>query len=441
MSAPEGPDDPGDRGRQVAAAVTGAGVAAAGIAAAVLLPGDFLARGAGRLAIALLGASAGVLAWCLRRAWAAAVRARRDAGTTVAEARGVRRVERLLAQLPDAVVAVDPRGVVCVANTAAGELLGVRPEHVGRPLAEAMPAPSLRELLAPVLAGTAEHGTRDMTDLVPEAVIHVRVSRVQADEDGLLVLICASDATRLRRLERLRHDFVANVSHELRTPITAIKGFVETMLDRRLYRGSNGKRFLRIAGAQAERLDALVEDLLSLSRIEQGEHDGIDATAQPLAPIVTRAVDACRSRLGGGRARIGIAGVDGMRVRANAPLLERALANLLDNALLYGGDRASVRISARSEDGAGSEDGAESGDGARSEGGVRIEVTDDGPGIAGEHLDRVFERFYRVERDSSIPGSGLGLAIVKHIVQAHGGRVSVMSEAGSGTTFTLQIPP
>ena len=150
-----------------------------------------------------------------------------------------------------------------------------------------------------------------MTDLVPEAVIHIRVSRVQADEDGLLVLICASDATRLRRLERLRHDFVANVSHELRTPITAIKGFVETMLDRRLYRGSNGKRFLRIAGAQAERLDALVEDLLSLSRIEQGEHDGIDATAQPLAPIVTRAVDACRSRLGGRRARIGIAGVDG----------------------------------------------------------------------------------------------------------------------------------
>ncbi|MDE0223431.1 MAG: PAS domain-containing protein, partial [Spirochaetaceae bacterium] len=109
-----------------AAPVTGAGVAAAAIAAAVLLPADFLARGAGRLAIALLGASAGVLAWCLRRAWAAAVRARRDARTTVAEARGVRRVERLLAQLPDAVVAVDPRGVVCVANTAAGELLGVR---------------------------------------------------------------------------------------------------------------------------------------------------------------------------------------------------------------------------------------------------------------------------------------------------------------------------
>ena len=433
MSGPAGRVDPGDHGRPVAAAVTGTAVAAVGIAAALLLPAELLGRWAGRLSIALLGASGGVLAWCLARARMAAIQARRDVRTTVTETRDVRRVERLLAQLPDAVVAVDPRGVVCVANTAAGELLGVRPEHVGRPLAEALPAPSLRELLAPVLAGTSEHATGDMADLVPQAVIHIRVSRVP-DGDGRLVLLCATDATRMHRLERLRHDFVANVSHELRTPITAIKGFVETMLDRRLYRGSNGKRFLRIAGAQAERLHALVEDLLSLSRIEQGEHDGIDATVQPIAPIVTRAIGACRSRLGDRRARIDTAGLDGARVCANAPLLERALVNLLDNALLYGGDMASVRISVRSEDGAGSEDGAQS------IGGVRIDVTDDGPGIADEHLDRVFERFYRVERDSSIPGSGLGLAIVKHVVQAHGGHVSVISEVGAGTTFSLHIP-
>lgn len=412
----------------VAAAAGAVAVAAAGIAVALLLPEDLLGRWAGRLSIALLGASLGVMAWCLARARTAAVSARRDAGATIADVRNARRVERLLAELPDAVVAVDPGGVISVANRSAAGLLGVRPEHVGRPFAEALSAPSLRAILAPVLAGASEHAAGDLADLVPDAVIHIRVSRVP-DGDGRLVLLCATDATRMHRLERLRHDFVANVSHELRTPITAIKGFVETMLDRRLYRGSNGKRFLRIAGAQAERLHALVEDLLSLSRIEQGEHDGIDASAQLLAPIVTRAIDACRSRLDERRARIDTAGVDGVRVRANAPLLERALANLLDNALLYGGDRASVRISARGEDGAGSE------------GGVRIDVTDDGPGIGDEHLDRVFERFYRVERDSSIPGSGLGLAIVKHIVQAHGGHVSVMSEVGSGTTFTLQLPP
>lgn len=429
MSGRAAPGDPGVHAVSVASVAGAVAVGAMGIAVALLLPAELLGRWAGRLLIALPGAAAGVLTWCLSRARAAAIRARRDAVTTVTDARNARRVERLLAQLPDAVVALDPGGNICVANASAAGLLGVRPEHVGRPFAEALSAPSLRAILAPVLAGTTDHETGDLADLLPDAVIHARVSRVP-DGDGWLVLLCATDATRMRRLERLRHDFVANVSHELRTPITAIKGFVETMLDRRLYLGSNGKRFLRIAGAQAERLHALVEDLLSLSRIEQGEHDGIDATEQSLSPIVTRAIDACRSRLDVHRARIiDITGVDGVRVRANAPLLERALVNLLDNALLYGRDRASVHVSARSAEG------------ARSVGGLRIDVTDDGPGIAAEHLDRVFERFYRVERDSRIHGSGLGLAIVKHIVQAHGGRVSVMSEVGSGTTVTLEIPP
>lgn len=404
------------------ARAAGVAVAALGIAAAALLPAEALGPGVARLALALLGAAAGALAWSLRRARMAAARAQQDAGATAAAARNARRVERLLAQLPDAVVAVDPRGVIRIANAAAAGLLGVRPEQVGRPFAEALPAPSLRAVLAPVLEGAADHGGGDLADLMPDAVIQVRVSRVRGDGDGGMILLCAADATRLRRLERLRHDFVANVSHELRTPITAIKGFVETMLDRRLYRGSNGKRFLRIASAQAARLHALVEDLLSLSRIEQDDPGGIDAAAQPLAPIVMRAIDACRERFGARRVRVDTAGVDGVRVRANAPLLERALVNLLENALLHGGKGCAVRVSARSE------------------GGLRIDVADDGPGIAAEHLGRLFERFYRVDRDARIPGSGLGLAIVKHVAQAHGGRVNVSSEIGSGSTFTLHLP-
>lgn len=412
------------RSRRVPLTVTvGAAAAAAGVAVALLLPAELLAGGAGRLSIALLGAAAGVLAWRLGGARTAAAHARRDAGRTAAAARDARRAELLLAGLPDAVVAVDPRGVVRCANAAAGSLLGVRAEHVGRPYAESLSAPSLRAILTPVLDGAADHGGGDLADVTPGAVIQVRVRRVSGgDGDGWLALLCAADATRLRRLERLRHDFVANVSHELRTPITAIKGFVETMLDRRLYRGANGKRFLRITGAQAERLRALVEDLLSLSRIEQSDAGGIDAAPQPLAPIVRRAIDACQVRFGARRVRVDAAGVDGVRVRANAPLLERALVNLLENALLYGGDGVAVRVSARSGDGA------------------RIDVADDGPGIPDEHLSRLFERFYRVDRDARVPGSGLGLAIVKHVAQAHGGAVSVASEVGSGSTFTLRLP-
>ena len=413
------------RTRALAASVAGGAVAAAGFAGALLLPDQALAGWIGRLWIAALGAAAGGLAWWLARSRRAAVPAgdptpgsRRRA----AEASTGRQVERLLSQLPDAVVAVDTNGAIRIANASAARLLGVRPEHVGRRYAEVLTAPSLQRLLAPIVAGNLERGAADLADVVPDAVIHVRVSRVQEEGDGWLALLCAADATRLRQLEQLRREFVANVSHELRTPITAIKGFVETMLDQRLYRGSDGKRFLRITRAQAERLHALVEDLLSLSRIEQGEHDGIDATAEPLAPIVMRAIDSCRSRAAKRSVRIDTDGLDGLRVRANAPLLERALVNLLDNALLYGREGGAVHVSARNDDG------------------VRIEVTDDGPGIAAEHLDRLFERFYRVERDSSTPGSGLGLAIVKHIVQAHGGRVGVESELRTGTTFTLRFP-
>ena len=408
--------------KPVGAVIGGVAVTAAGVSLALLLPDDLLDLGVDRLSIALLGVSFGALIWCLSRMRKAIGMAYQDTNVSVAEVRNAHQVKQLLAQLPDAIVAVDQSGIICVANASAARLLGVLPDHVGSRFTEALATQSLRAVMAPVLAGTSDSGFGDLIDLAPDSVIHVRVNRVQADGDGWLVLICATDATRLRHLERLRHDFVANVSHELRTPITAIMGFVETMLDRHLYRDSDGKRFLHIASAHAERLHALVEDLVSLSRIEQGEHNGIDTTVQPLAPIVTRSIEACQSLFNKRNVRVEVSQADSVRVRANAPLLERALVNLIENAFLYGGDAVSVGVSVQIKQG------------------LLIIVADDGPGIPVDHLDRIFERFYRIERDSRIPGSGLGLAIVKHIVQAHGGCVSVSSEVGSGTTFTVQIP-
>jgi two-component system phosphate regulon sensor histidine kinase PhoR len=234
------------------------------------------------------------------------------------------------------------------------------------------------------------------------------------------------DVTRLRRLENLRRDFVANVSHELKTPITSIKGFIETLQDGALNNEGDARRFLEIMARQADRLNAIIEDLLHLSRVEEeAAQQDIELKEQPLRESLQAALHGCQHKAGARQIPLKLKCETGLCARINAPLLEQAVVNLLDNAIKYSAPGSPVEVEAGQE-----------------KDGIAIRVRDGGCGIAAEHLPRLFERFYRVDkaRSRQMGGTGLGLAIVKHIAQAHGGRVAVTSRPGEGSVFSLHLP-
>jgi len=239
-------------------------------------------------------------------------------------------------------------------------------------------------------------------------------------------LVVLNDATQLRRLENIRRDFVSNVSHELKTPITSIKGFVETLRDGALEHREHAERFLGIIARHAERLHAIIEDLLALSRLEQGDESyDIPRSETALTDVMQAAILDCAAKAEAQRVTVVPTCAAALRATVNAPLLEQAIVNLLENAITYSNPDSCVWVSARQDDAM-----------------LVIDVRDQGVGIPHDHLDRIFERFYRVDKARSRErgGTGLGLAIVKHIAQVHGGQVSVTSTVGQGSTFTLRIP-
>ena len=241
---------------------------------------------------------------------------------------------------------------------------------------------------------------------------------------GVVVL---NDVTRLRRLESARSEFAANVSHELRTPITSIIGYVETLQDGALESPEDAARFIAIIARQAQRLNALIEDLLALSRIERGgETGGIELTTAPLHEVLRDSLAECAARANENDIRLElIEEHEDLQAAMNAALLQQALVNLIDNAVAHSDAGGVVRVSAR-----------------RDRGNLVIEVADEGCGIAKEHLPRLFERFYRVDEDRARRkgGTGLGLAIVKHVIRVHDGQVTVDSELGHGSTFRITLP-
>ncbi|MDH5458684.1 MAG: ATP-binding protein, partial [Nitrospinota bacterium] len=235
-----------------------------------------------------------------------------------------------------------------------------------------------------------------------------------------------NDVTRLKRLENMRRDFVANVSHELKTPITSIKGFVETLLGGALDNPDDSKRFLEIVAGQADRLNAIIDDLLSLSQLEQdSEKAEIVIENRELKPVLEMAIQACAPKASEKTVHVDLNCLENITARINPQLFEQAVINLVDNAIKYSLPSTQVQVEV-------SVDNIE----------LTVSVSDEGRGIEKEHFPRLFERFYRVDSDRSreMGGTGLGLAIVKHIAQVHGGSVSVDSSVGKGSIFRIHLP-
>jgi two-component system phosphate regulon sensor histidine kinase PhoR len=336
--------------------------------------------------------------------------------------------EAILESMREGVLALDTQERVITVNRAAEALLGVvAMQAKGHLLQEVVRNVTLQRVVAAAMH-SPEPATADIVLRSAEERFLQATATALRDAQGqdIGVLVVLNDVTQLRHLENIRRDFVSNVSHELKTPITSIKGFVETLRDGALDHREHAERFLGIVARHAERLHAIIEDLLALSRLEQSDESyDIPRSETTLTDILQAAILDCAAKAEAQHVTVVSSCAAELRATVNAPLLEQAVVNLLENAITYSNPGGSVWVSARQHDNM-----------------LVIDVRDQGVGIPHDHLDRIFERFYRVDKARSRErgGTGLGLAIVKHIAQVHGGQVSVMSTMGQGSTFTLHLP-
>ena len=347
-----------------------------------------------------------------------------------ASERGDDPLRAMVAGLPDPVIALDRDGRVVALNEPARALAPALRQ--GEPVTLALRMPELTEAIDRACTRgeqqRVEYSERVPLDRWFEAVA-MPVKRVPDERAPDLVLLTFRDLTPLRRVEEMRADFVANASHELRTPLAALSGFIETLQGSARDDAKARERFLAIMQEQARRMARLIDDLLSLSRIELNAHRRPDAPVD-LIPIVRQVVDGLQTLARDRGVTIEVEASDALMVLGDRDELVRLFENLVENALKYGaaGKRVEVTLSR--------------GLTAEGEAEAVASVRDYGPGIAPEHLPRLTERFYRVDvRESRAQGgTGLGLALVKHILNRHRGRLSIESAPGAGATFTVHLP-
>jgi two-component system phosphate regulon sensor histidine kinase PhoR len=337
-------------------------------------------------------------------------------------------LEAVLASLSEGVLAVDSRGRVVSVNKAAAELLSIRSDRAqGRNVEEVTRNVGLQQFVKETLH--SDKPTEDDVSFPDEGgrFFHLHGASLvdpRGERSGAVIVL--SDMTRVHRLENLRRDFVANVSHELKTPVTSIQGFAEALEEGAIEDPEQARRYLSIIARHAQRLNAIINDLLSLSRLEEGgQQRALSFETTRLQPVLAAAVELSRIKAAEKDVAINVLCDNRLEAKINAPLLEQAVVNLVDNAVKYseGGRNVDVAVEERGRE-------------------IVIEVRDQGCGISSEHLDRIFERFYVVDhgRSRKLGGTGLGLAIVQHIPQVQGGNVTVESTPGQGSIFRMQLP-
>jgi two-component system phosphate regulon sensor histidine kinase PhoR len=336
----------------------------------------------------------------------------------------------VVAGLPDPVIALDRDGRVLALNDRARALAPALRQ--GEPVSLALRMPELTEAISRALARgedqRVQYSERGQFDRWFEAIV-MPVKRDPDLRNPDLVMMTFHDLTPLRRVEEMRADFVANASHELRTPLAALSGFIETLQGSARDDTKARERFLAIMQQQAYRMARLIDDLLSLSRIELNAHRRPD-TSVDMVPIVRQVVDGLETLARDRGVAVNVEAANALNVLGDRDELVRIFENLVENALKYGapGKQVDIRLAPGT-----SLDGEPE---------AQVSVRDYGPGIAPEHLPRLTERFYRVDVAESRAqgGTGLGLALVKHILNRHRGRLTIESAPGAGAMFTVHLP-
>jgi len=339
------------------------------------------------------------------------------------------RTEALLSKMVEGVLAIDRHGKAVFANTAFCKMVGLRQDRIqGRSYLEITRSAQLSDYIAALLKEDTPLEAKEITLFGPEGEKNfaVQASRIQEDHpDAGLVLLVFHDITRIKRIEQIRKDFVANVSHELRTPLTALKGSTELLLDGAYTKPEESKKFLEIMDKQLRNMQNLVSDMLNLAAVEE-TRTALRRELVELDVVVGDTLSLIRP-LAERKNQKFLVHMPQEKILLNVDpsQITDALMNLLDNALKYTQEGGTIELTVRIE-----------------KENLIFQVRDNGPGIPFNQISRIFERFYRVDKSRSreMGGTGLGLAIVKHAIENHGGTVSVQSEPGRGSLFTLVLP-
>ncbi len=338
-------------------------------------------------------------------------------------------LQAILSAMNEGVILIAGTGAITLINRSAKAMFQIEQERTDKPYWEIIRNKDLKEIIAKVLE-TKKPDTREISLLYPEERFY-RVNAINIDDASADIIVVLFDITEFKKLEKIKADFIANVSHELRTPLTSIKGYVETLEDRAYSNEEERMQFLEIINKNADRLINIVSDLLVLSELESKESfysqpTGRDFELINIGEIVNQSVLSLKGKMAENKLEYSLDIEENLPAfSGNKFLLEEMVSNLVDNAIKYTPSNGNISVHTYKT---GSE--------------IIVEVSDTGIGIPKEDQDRIFERFYRVDKTRSrkVGGTGLGLSIVKHIVLLHGGSVEVESELNKGSKFIVKLP-